>query len=360
MPYTFNLKGKKKQVNIIKLYEDKTIKRYNIDDLYKTYCTAKYQENNIDGRATTHIINNVKSIKPCVKTILENGSKDGSKNSDLQKIVINLRRLNKSLNDILYVCKEWNEKNENGLNEYELKYQVEYMFKNLESCDYNCKNCEYAKDCLSVIESDFSYGDGEEMINIECKVAKKLKCTKKDIIMDGNKLLIFNVLKHWEKDLSICDIVNNLTYNGKCALSERTIREVLPILCDEDYIIKINGNRRLGIPDKYKINIIKTKIDNMFSMSYFPTLICIYGIITPEELRLYTYMRFVHNENLKHNKSFGNIFRINQEDIAKDLNITQQRVSVMINNLIKSKILEIWEVKYNDRGLKYYTYRLVK
>jgi CTP-dependent riboflavin kinase len=156
------------------------------------------------------------------------------------------------------------------------------------------------------------------------------------------------------------DIIKHLTYKGKCALSEKTIRETLSELCEENYITKKQGTKKLGVSDTYKINIIIANINNIFSMSYFPTLICIYGIITPEDLRLYTYMRYKLDESIKEDKSHGNIFTISQEDLAKDLDVSQPRISEMINNLIESKILEIWEVKFNNNGYKYYTYRLVK
>ena len=71
-------------------------------------------------------------------------------------------------------------------------------------------------------------------------------------------------------------------------------------------------------------------------------------------------MRYKHHLLIKEGKEKGNIFRINQSELANDLGITQQRVSVMINNLIESKILDIWENKINDKGFVYYTYKLNK
>ncbi|WP_158540655.1 hypothetical protein [Romboutsia weinsteinii] len=43
--------------------------------------------------------------------------------------------------------------------------------------------------------------------------------------------------------------------------------------------------------------------------------------------------------------------RYKQDLLAKDLGVTQQRVSDMIDELLESKILDIWETKVNDNGL---------
>lgn len=361
VPYTFNIKNNKsKQVNIITQFNKSTIKRYNIDKLYNRFCNAKYN-NSIGDKATTHIINN-SNLKHCIVDILENGSAEGNRNHDLQKIVVTLRRLNKNIKEIQYTCKEWNNKSQKQLSEHELEYQVNYIFENVEKCSYECKGCKYANECWGKIESDFEYSEDEELISIEYKVAKKLS-VKGVNNMSGSELLVFNVLKHLDRELNIDDIVKHLTYKNKCRLSLKTIREVLKTLEDKGFIIKNKGVRKLSIKDSYTINPIRCDIEKTFDTSYFPTLICIYGIITPSELKLYHHMRYKHDLMVKQGKAQGNIFRINQTELAKDLgykNDNNAKISEMINGLIESKILEIWDIKKNENGFDYYTYRLVK
>lgn len=357
VPLSFNIKeDKSKQINIIQLFEKSTIKRYNINKLYNQFCR---DTKDIGNKNTEFVLNN-HNILPCVKSILENGSTLGERNSSLQKIVVTMKRMNKSFNDTLYLCKEWNNKCIPIMSGHELDYQVKYMYESLDRCNYDCKDCEHKSNCFSTIESDFVFDQNEEMISIEYKIAKKLKYSNRSEIMGGNELLILNILKHFNKELSMSDILKHLTYKDKCRLSEKTIRETLKFLEDTKYISKYKGIKKLGLPDKYKFNHINSSMDTIFSMSYFPTLICIYGIITTDELRLYTHMRYKNDISNKENKSNGNIFRINQEELAKDLNTTQARISIMINNLIESKILEIWETKRTDRGFYYYVYRLVR
>lgn len=360
VPYTYNVKdmAHKKHVNIVFQFEKETIKRYNIDKLYNRFCSPSKNNNSLSDKATDFLLSHDDRIKPCVKEILERKAVKGTRNEDLQKIVVTLRRLNKSLTDIKYICKEWN--NKNGFDPHTLDYQVEYMYNNLLRCSYECKNCKYSKECWNKAESDFQYSEDEEMINVEYKIAKKLKISKRVSVLEGNKLLVLNILKHWEKELSINDIINHLTYKGNCRLSEKTIRDALKLLENEKLIIKKNGIRKLSIPDTYKINNIKAKVEDIFNMSYFPTLICIYGIISPSELRLYTYMRYKHDLELKGEKAKGNIFRIDQEELANELGTSQPTISKMIKNLLDSKILEIWEIKRSYNGYDYYTYRLVK
>jgi predicted transcriptional regulator len=361
-PFSFNIKYKPtKQVNIIFQYDKSTIKRYSINNLYNRFCTAAKtsKADNIGNKATEYTLKNHSKIKPCIANILAKGSFEGNRNADLQKIVVTLRRLNKSLSEVQYICKEWNSKNKPQLAEHELTYQVKNLYDNMLQVSYECKGCKHTNECFSVIESDFEYIEGEDIVTIEYKVAKKLKYSRRSK-MGGNELLIFNVLKHFDKELSIDDIIKHLTYDNKCRLSLKTIRDTLNKLLEDDLIIQHKGIKKQGIKDTYTINQIRAKADTIFKMSYFPTLICIYRIITPGELRLYTHMRYKHDLAVKDGKAKGNIFRINQVELAEDLKTDQAKVSRMIQGLIKAKILEIWETKINDKGFEYHTYRLVK
>ncbi|MCA4936845.1 hypothetical protein HO259_18740, partial [Clostridioides difficile] len=69
----------------------------------------------------------------CIVDILKNGSKDGHKNLDLQKIVVTLRLRNKSLSQVISVAREWNYISQNSLSNSELEYQVKYMYEKLKT-----------------------------------------------------------------------------------------------------------------------------------------------------------------------------------------------------------------------------------
>ncbi len=246
---------------------------------------------------------------------------------------------------------------------------MEYMYKNLRCVDFGCSKCDLTSECWSKIESDFEYFEDEDiLLNVAHKHIKDLKYKNRKgaKMMNGNQLFIYNVLfNNKGRELNVNEILELITYKRKkkiknVVMSEKTLRDTLKELLENDYITKIKGNTRAGIPDTYKINTVRCKVDKEFTISYFVNLAVIWGIIGTEELRLYTYMRYKQDLLVKEGKAKGNILRINQEELAKDLGMTQQNISVLIDGLLETKILDIWETKVNDNGFMYYTYRLNK
>lgn len=365
IPYTFNVKSEKaKMVRVVHLFDKSTIKPYSIDKLYSRFYTAKEQEKEkeISNRNSTYTIK-TSNLPICINMILDNGSEEGNRNADLQKIIVSLRVRNRSLNDIKHIANEWNNKNTTPLSENELNYQTTYIYENVKNVSYDCKNCSSCSACWDRIDSDFTYSDDDELLIMAEKHSKDLKHKKrKDAkVMSGNELFIYNVLlNNKDRKLNIDDITGLITYKKKCAMSLKTLRETLSNLVDSKYISKTVGVKKLGIKDIYEITQVKSKVDDEITISYFCTLAVIWNVISCEELRLYTYMRHKHHLLIKEGKEKGNILRINQIELAEDLGITQPRISTMISNLIESKILDIWENKINDKGFVYYTYRLNK
>ena len=242
------------------------------------------------------------------------------------------------------------------------------MYENLRNVDFGCKNCNLTNECWSKIESDFIYTEDDILLNMAHKHAKDLKYKNRKgaKVMNGNQLFIYNVLlNNKDRALNIEEITELITYKRKnkiknVAMSEKTLRDTLKELLENDYISMNKGNARAGIPHTYKINMVRSKIDKEFTISYFATLAVIWGIITTEELRLYTHMRYKQDLLVKEGKAKGNILRINQEELAKDLGVDKSTISRNIEGLIEAKILDIWETKINDNGFMYYTYRLNK
>lgn len=72
-------------------------------------------------------------------------------------------------------------------------------------------------------------------------------------------------------------------------------------------------------------------------------------------------MRYLHNKQQREDsKTFkGNLFQLNQIDLAKDLRVTQGRINQMINNPLEEKLLCIWcRQPSQNNGFDYYIYRL--
>lgn len=362
IPYTFNVKGEKpKEVKLVHLepYDSDKFKAYDIEFLYQKNCINR--EIKSDNKQISYTLNNT-NIPKCLENILKNGSQEGQRYNDLQNIVVALRLRNKPLSEIKEVCKEWAIKSNYNDN---LNYRIENIFENKKGLELNCKECKEFNNCYDKVISDFEFFEGEELLLIPHKHAKDLKYkTRKGAkVMKANDLFIYSVLLNNKgKELSREDITYLITdkTTKRVAMSDRTLKDTLKSLVENEYITTIKGVKKLGIADKYKVNDVRCNIDKEIKISYFCTLAVIWGKMTIEEYRLYTHMRYKHHLEQLEGKAKGNIYRINQIELAKDLELTQQRISDMINGLLKSGVLDIWEIKKNDKGMEYYTYRLNK
>lgn len=345
VPYTFNVKDKPKRVNIIKMFDRDTIKRYDINKLYNRFCCSSFKDTG--DRLSQY---NIKSsnIPLCVKEALKNGSEDGFKNVDLYNTVIYLKHKNENINYIKKVAYEWNNKNKTQVNKNRLDYQIEYIFNNCNG--YRCDNCKYNKaECKSYTVSDFNLEQyGENILDVYSKIGKQCRNSNRKgvICMSGNELFIYNVLlNNKDLQLNIDEIMELITdrKTGKQALTEKYVRKALKELADKDkeYIIINKGNPRKGIKDTYTINPKKTDNNNTFRLTYFINLAVIWGRITTTELRCYTHMRYLHHKQVLDGKAKGNIFTITIEELAKDMGYSKvDNVADMLKNLYDNNILD--------------------
>jgi len=366
MPYTFNIKdiANKKHVSVIFQFKKETIKRYSLDKLYNKFCcNVKDKEKTIGTETIKYVMKNT-NIPSCINDILLKGSIKGNRNADLQKIVVMLRMRNKTLGEIKHTIIEWNNINEDKFSEHELDYQTEYMFNNLKGAKYDCKECSKNSECWNNIESDFEYEESEELIIFEDKLSKQLKHSSRKGVknMNGNELLLLNVLKNNSNGLYTGEVTKLITpRKGKSILSKPVLIKALKSLVENETIIKTKGNSRAGIQDFYEVNTINCEIEKTFNISYLATVLCINNVISTEELRLYYHMRYKHNILVKQGKAQGNIYQINQEELGKDLGITQSSISRLIKGLLESHMLDIYyKGNSKNNGFEYNVYRLNK
>lgn len=376
IPFTYNVKGDKaKEVKLVHLepYDSNNFRPYDIEFLYKMNC-SKSEKDTVDNTNIKYTLNNT-NIPICIQNILEHGSEEGNRYEDLQRIVVMLRQRNKDLSNIKEVCKEWAEKSNYKDN---LDYRVEHIYNSLNYINMDCKECKHKQECYSVVISDFDFDslvneDGViyDTYNLEDKVSKKIKNKQNrgGNMLNGNEILIINVLRNefenprplTQNGMDIKLLTSSITYKKKSCLSEKTLRETLQSLVDKKYI-----NEEVGARGKkfYKFNPIKCKVDNTIRISYFATIMCICGNITPSELGLYILMRYIHKEQQLQGIVRGNIFQLNQNELAKkyygkDTAENQGHISNMISNLIECKILEIYDKQISkNNGFEYNIYRL--
>lgn len=375
IPYTFNVKdiNNKKQVRLIHLdtQDNPQFKPYDIEFLHRLNCCKK------DIIASTNIkytLNNTNMPK-CIETTLREGSKEGDRYSDLQRIVVTLRKRNKGLPVIKQICKEWAEKS--GY-EDNLEYRIENIYSKLNNVSLNCTECLHKKECYSVVVSDFDFNSLEDEEGniystyiLEDKISKKIKNKQNrgGNMISGNELLILNVLKNeyenprplTQNGMDIKLLTSSITYKKKTCLSEKTLRETLQSLVDKKYILEEIGARGKKF---YKFNPIKAKADNTIQVSYFATIMCICQNITPSELSLYVLMRYLQKVQQLQGIAKGNIFQINQSELAKmfygkDTTENQGNISRMVKNLTECKIIEIYDKQVSkNNAFAYNVYRL--
>ena len=354
VPYTQNRKGDPKPVKIVNLFTE-NVKRYDIDHLY-----ARFGRSERSKKQSFDMLQSTTSLPPCIDQALSQGTAEGQRNATLSAIVPFLRHRGKTLQEIKAVCKEWAEKSDYDDN---LEYRVEYLYNNQRYAKIDCKGCPH--NCFAMIESDFDFiANGGIVLQMPEKHICKIK--GKSAEMKANDFLIYGVLKTHstgESDtgegLTRAEIDRELTHNGKRRLGDKTIRESLKNLQNMD-MIEIKQSGKTPVYSSKPLNWVN--IDFTFDMSAAVIYAAVKGEISAEELRLYAYMRYVHNQQQREDKTAlkGNLFQYKQADLARDLGITQGRVSQMINNLLSVKILGEWyrkPSKYNS--FDYIVYRLI-
>lgn len=359
VPYTFNVKDptRQKQVNIMKLFDKETIRRYNIDDLYSRFCeNEKDKQRGTGDKVTSHIINNT-NIPDCIEKMLLEGSKEGTRYEDLQKIVVTLRARNKSLNEIKALVKEWAYKSRYKDN---LDYRTEHIYNNLKHIKLDCKGCKHSYKCYDKVESDFNYPDDFTVMTISETHASKLKPSKRKgaRVMQSNDILIYGILKNHADGLYRSEIEKELTYKNTICLSKPTLTKALQSL-EENKFIEVTTEERGK--KFYKLKESRADVELTYNISYGATYEAVKGNITTEELRLYNYMRYLHHKEQRENSKAlkGNLFQFTQIDLAKAMGVTQGRISVMINNLLDELLLSVWyREPSKNNGFDYYIYRL--
>ena len=364
VPYSFNIKDYPKRVKIIHMDDRNSdkFKPYDIEFLYKKNCINEFGSL-AEDKQIKYTLNNT-NIPICIQNILSNGTTEGDRYQDLQKIIVMLRQRNKPLGEIKAVCKEWAIKSQYDDN---LDYRINNIYDNLNYISMDCKSCENKQECFNVVISDFDFDNNYDVFTLEDKLTKTLKSSKRKGAksLNGNELLIINVLKNNDDGLYKSEIVKKITYKKQCRLSEPTLIKTLKSLVDKEIITVVKGNSRAGIENFYIINAIRCKPDNIINVSYLATSMCICRLITPTELQLYHYMRNLHHQQqLKGQGLKGNLFQFNQSELAKgfygaDTTEGQGNISKMINNLLECHILDIWERQVSkNNSFEYYIYKL--
>lgn len=386
VPYSFNVKGNNNVLTkIVKdnVTNNPNFSRYNIDRLYNKLCkSSKY---NIEK--TEHKVEHKVEHKTfiCIENALKNGSCKNEKNDDLLNIVVYLRKKGHSLEEIQNICKDWD--NKSDYKDF-TEYRVNYIYKNQKSYDFKCSSCKNKYECQKREIEKFEHNDGYGTITIEDKYSKLTKAAKvkkyKEVKgrngkmskvciseLSGSEILLINILKY-NGTMTKSEFIKELTYTKKkkvknVAMSEPTFIKTTKLLEQKGFINIVNGNSRKGEENSYSLNKVRAKEENTIEVGYMVNIFAIMGAITPNELKLYILLRYIHKEQQRESSNVwsGALLRINQSDVAKwfygsDSATYKGHISNMIEGLIESKLLKIHSISTDDKGRDYYTYKLVK
>ena len=342
LPGTVNIKNNNKlPVKIVYLADDERIKRLPISHYQSNYVTERYKTNNTN---ISWVMRDNFTPK-CVKDILEHGSEVGERNADLQVLVVALKRLGKSEAEIRAVVSEWLENTEKM---DDLDYQLHYMYKNLYNGILNCKDCPHRKECYVVENAGENVvPEGYPMLaipNRDVKLIANSRRKRKGVkFMNGNMIVVYTVLMNHKKGLYRNELVEELSYRKrdddelKCCFSDNTITKTLNELHVNGFIDITTEGRRKFI--KLKSNRVSE--DLKIRISYASTYECIKGDITPTELELYCYMKYLNKITPRKRGEAENALTVTQEELARDLGVSQQHISEMIKNLLGRKLLSI-------------------
>ena len=370
IPYTFNVKSSPIHVNLVHCFSKDKMFYDNLDNLHKRYVTDKYLMELENGLAESENKpkNGVKLITdrlyPCMRKAIKNGAEEGNRQDTLLRLVVNLKSANYPYEEIEQLTREFNNNCIPSMNEKELEYQVHYIYDHVNYAEYECKYCDKdtKKYCFSNFNNEeFEINDNTEPLKLTEKavrvITKSNKRKKGVKTMEGNNLVIYCLLVYNNKPMSVTDIIEELAYRNNKIISERTLRDVLRALESD----KLLGIDTVGNTKYYRALSIRAKEDCTFKLSSAAMFECIKGFITPQEFRIYGYLRYALNKQNReqNNQKRKNIIRIEQTEIAKALDIDQSRVSRAIDNLIAEKLVTIWDTKISkSNGMRYYIYRL--
>lgn len=342
LPGTVNIKhGNKLPVKIVYLADEDHIKRLPISHYQSNYVTERYKTNNTN---ISWVMRD--NFTPrCVVNILEAGSKVGDRNADLQVLVVALKRLGKSEAEIRAIVSEWLENTEKM---HDLDYQLHYMYENLYNGILNCKDCPYRSECYVVDNiGENVTPEGYPILAIPNRDVKLITNSRRKRgklkFMNGNMIVIYTVLMNHRKGLYRNELVEELSYRErdsdklKCCFSDNTITKTLNELHVNGFIDITTEGRRKFI--KLKSNRVSE--DLKIRISYASTYECIKGDITPTELELYCYMKYLNKITPRKRGEAENVLTVTQEELARDLGVDQSRIAQMISNLLGRKLLSI-------------------
>ena len=349
IPYTYNNKK-------LNEGERKLVKLVNID--------SKYQRKNINilaKRIFKYTNNSNKTNKTFKGTTCQRieeltTEKCSNRHDNLLWLYGKLLQLGNTEGQIQIKLQQFQDLNK--LEDYE--YQIKWLKENGKPIS-SCSSCKYKNECKRYIESDFEYQEGERVIQTNEKILSK--CKKKGARqMNGNEIVIYGILKLFNKPLSKEDLLEEITYRNKKkevinrAMSDKTLRENLKTMEEKNIIISETVNRK----KYYKLGRERTQQELNLEVRASVVYDVVKGYLTQEELQFYCFLRYLQHEQRRLTPQIGgNKFIMTQEEISKKYGVTRQYVNELIQELDRKKYIRIEKTNSNNNSYDYNIYYLV-
>lgn len=347
IPYSWNNKklneGKRKLVKVVNI--DEHYQRKNIDILARRILKYTNKTNNKTFKGTS-----CKRIEELTTEPYTN------RHDNLLWLYGKLLQLGNTEAQIQIKLDEFQELNK--LEDFE--YQIKYLKENGKPIS-SCNNCKYHKQCKKYMESDFEYQENELLVHTNEKVLSK--CKKKGARqMNGNEIVIYGILKLFNKPLSKEEFLEEITYRNKKkevinrAMSDKTLRENLKTMEEKNIIISETVNRK----KYYKLGRERTQEELNLEVRASVVYDVVKGYLTQEELQFYCFLRYLQHEQRRLTPNIGgNKFIMTQEEIAKKYGVTRQYVNELIQELDRKKYIRIEKTNSNNNSYDYNIYYLV-
>ena len=258
------------------------------------------------------------------------------------------------------VCFNYGDKTQLELKELEWISYNKKIKKNKIAKKSNELNDAFDKEGENLIfyEKNLEY-DKEKYVLFAEKTTRYIKTNNRKgaKVMKPNYVLLYAVLKRHGEGLTKAKIRETLTCNENQCMSYGTLTHTLIDMEDDGFITSSSWPKKYHLTELPQQEKDHSKI---FTVNWDIIKKCIECTISREELSLYIFMRHLHNqEQRKKNPQTlkDNLFQISQIDIARDMGLSQGRISQMIINLIKENIIKCKKSESINGGFNHNLYK---
>lgn len=290
-------------------------------------------EENIIQNAPNELLS---SNRPCIRNAAA-GVKEGHRNFMLGRITKYLQVRGYTKENTRKILIKWNSNNNPPENTEKLLYDFEAYWNE----DYKLLGCSIDNPELQSILYDYcdrgqctlGTGIGQLKLNNSLKYNNRLFNDIKDLT--GNDLIILGVLTRHRAGLTTSKLTDKLTrrLTKECCVSRPTLLNSIETLRKRNLIQVIEGNRRAGKENLYKVIHQGTYGTGYTIVTNGAINGAIDGRVTPGEFKLYVLL-------LKYAFNKGNCYP-SLEELGKELRTSRSNVSIYIRRLEEADYIQV-------------------